>query len=243
MPLCPNCRAIVGVDEHVCQSCGANLQQGNHDHRQRDSSQQWAQDHQQQRRQDFRSQGGQGRQRRQTNDDKYAGLSRRQLLAGGIIATVLAAGGLLEVLESIEGGAGESGNGGANGGDAIDEGDDSGFENRSGESSPEPGDSFDTAPPLEEGRHGPYELGGVEEHHFALDLDVGDVPRITALFSHSEGDIDLEFYDPQKDRSNFSATTNDNETIRERVAESGTYYIKVYTFGGESNDYELAVEI
>ena len=60
---------------------------------------------------------------------------------------------------------------------------------------------------------------------------------VDCVFSHGEGDIDLELYDAGGAPLTLSAGTDDNEHIN-RVVSNGTHYLKV-TFGNATNRYDL----
>lgn len=134
------------------------------------------------------------------------------------------------------------------GDDDGDNGDNGGEENddESGGGPSNPGESRDTAPPLSEGRYGPYEVSSGGEHYFALDLQEGDELTITISFSDDEGDLDLELQNSQGTAPGptyLSLSPDDNETISPQIDESGTYYARIYGVGTASNSYEIEVEI
>jgi hypothetical protein len=68
------------------------------------------------------------------------------------------------------------------------------------------------------------------------------VPSITAqltadvLFTHAQGDIDVDLYDGNKNLLAFSSSTTDNERIIQSVTGGQTYYLFVYGFLQAIND-------
>lgn len=63
----------------------------------------------------------------------------------------------------------------------------------------------------------------------------------TLVFTHADGDIDLELYDAGGIVIAVSQTTNDNEQIDFLVSSDGTYYLRVFDFGsGSGNTYSLS---
>lgn len=141
-------------------------------------------------------------------------MSRRVLLAGGGVAVAAAAGGWFVFLRGSD-----------------------------TQSPDTPGTSFQDAPEVSDGRHGPYEITAEEAHFFAVELSQSDELTATIEFSHSEGDLDIALYDPTESLQTTGATTSDNETVSLTAAADGTHYINPYGFAGATNSYELVVEI
>jgi len=107
----------------------------------------------------------------------------------------------------------------------------------------EPGGDFDTAPPVPEGRHGPFEISGGESHYFAVDLEEGEELTATIHFSHADGDLDLAVHDPNEANRENRISTTDDETVSVSATSAGRYYIRPYGYAGATNEYELTVEI
>ena len=105
-----------------------------------------------------------------------------------------------------------------------------------------------------------HDLGSLEGFHFWNDLSIHDsgnddwfvfdleaeadwIHFAAILFDHHEGDLDIALYDGQGDEVDFSSSTSDLEMIWLEGLESGTYYLEVYGFDGDTNpDYELVIE-
>jgi RHS repeat-associated protein len=63
---------------------------------------------------------------------------------------------------------------------------------------------------------------------------------VDVQFSHDAGDIDLELYDADGNFVTSSTSTTDNESLNEFLSTAGTYYLRVFGFGGETNTrYDL----
>ena len=79
------------------------------------------------------------------------------------------------------------------------------------------------------------------EDFFYVDLDAGTDVTIEALFTHADGDIDIELQGPDGFRRR-SLTSNDNETIRlEPAPATGRYILRVYGFQTAENQYGLTL--
>ncbi len=61
---------------------------------------------------------------------------------------------------------------------------------------------------------------------------------VDCRFTDSDGDIDIELYDPSGNSLDFSDSTTDNEYIDYTVPSSGTYYVRVY-YDDNGNSYDL----
>ncbi len=88
-----------------------------------------------------------------------------------------------------------------------------------------------------------YEPGlrilGNDEDWFQFYLNVGDEVQVDIYFSHLEGDLDLELYDPY-DSINprlTSTSITDNENVMFIAESSGFWRIRVFHFSGDSNVY------
>lgn len=82
---------------------------------------------------------------------------------------------------------------------------------------------------------------------FTFQAFEGEQITTTIEFSHAEGDLDMKLYGPDKAGevdSNGSATryglsVDDNETIEHTVQTAGTFYLRVFGYGGDGNTYTL----
>jgi len=173
-------------------------------------------------------QGGQPRGQRgaPSGDD---GVNRRQILAGGGVAVAAAAGGWFVFLRGDD--SDDSGNNGDDGGESGQLTADS------------PGSSFQDAPQLSTGEHGPYQIADGEEHYFAVDLDEGDQLEVTMMFTHDEGDLDIRLYDPSETSVDSGTSVDNNETVGTTAAEAGIHYINPYGWAGATNEYSLDISI
>lgn len=158
---------------------------------------------------------GRGTAGRESQQDD--GTSRRAVLAGGgvAVAAAAAAGGWFVFLR---------------GGDST-------------QSPDNPGTSIQNAPEISDGTHGPYELTTGENHFFAVELNEGDTLDVTMEFTHSEGDLDINLFDPEERRAASATSLDDDETVSMTATASGTHYINPYGFSGGPNSYELVVTI
>ncbi len=65
---------------------------------------------------------------------------------------------------------------------------------------------------------------------------------IQALFSHAQGDIDLEVRDAGNNVIASATSTNDNELIQIPVVAQQTYFVRVHSFDTRPNTYALEIE-
>ena len=78
-----------------------------------------------------------------------------------------------------------------------------------------------------------------DEDWYHIPVLAGHQFEITATFIHNNGDLDLVVYDQNLNQLAASSTTNDFETVSLTPNADATYYAKVYSAVGQSNDYEL----
>ena len=105
----------------------------------------------------------------------------------------------------------------------------------------EPDDSRGTASPLSSG--GPVAGIACDDDYFSLSADVGDHIAAQLEFTHAQGDLDLQLQDSTGAQVAKSDGGDDDEHIDLVVAQSGTYYVRVYPYQGSANAnaYELTV--
>jgi hypothetical protein len=79
-----------------------------------------------------------------------------------------------------------------------------------------------------------------DDDWFRITVDSGyERLKVSLLFSHAEGDIDLELINPSGTVLNRSNSSTDNETIDYTVPNGGgTYYLRVY-YGNAGNTYDI----
>lgn len=141
------------------------------------------------------------------------GLSRRQLLGGGGVGVLALTGGWLV------------------------------YRDEAPPVPDEPGTGFDDAPPIPEGRFGPYWIENGESHYYSVNLKAGDRLRVAMYFEHVRGDLDLEVYGPDESWIDKGISLSDNEDVAVKADEAGTFYIVPYGHARATNSYELEVEV
>jgi len=60
-------------------------------------------------------------------------------------------------------------------------------------------------------------------------------------FAHVDGNLDMRLYDVSQSLLAFSRTVTDNERIPLAQLPTGTYYVHVYGYEDETNDYDLTI--
>ncbi|MEX2140126.1 MAG: S8 family serine peptidase [Pirellulales bacterium] len=112
----------------------------------------------------------------------------------------------------------------------------------------EPNDSFSTATDL--GALGSRTEANLSIHFSSNDDYYRFTPEITGLvtanvlFSHDDGDLDVDFYDANRTLLRSSASTDDRERIVSLVTAGQTYYLQVYGYDGETNpNYSLEIVV
>ena len=64
--------------------------------------------------------------------------------------------------------------------------------------------------------------------------------QVDLQFAHADGDIDLQVYDALGNLVGSAASATDNEFLNINLASSGTHYLRVYGFNGDTNNtYDL----
>jgi len=82
-----------------------------------------------------------------------------------------------------------------------------------------------------------------DDDWFAVNLTDGQILEVNVLFSHAGGDIDLQVFDPNDARLGQSVSVTDNERVAVRAQMAGLYTIRVYGYGGASNNYTMNVDV
>ena len=83
---------------------------------------------------------------------------------------------------------------------------------------------------------------GEEEDWYEIEITQNNQNLIVDLqFIHADGDLDLELYDAGGTQIEYSDSSDDNEQINTNVDSSGTYYLRVFDYWGDSsgNNYDL----
>ncbi len=62
---------------------------------------------------------------------------------------------------------------------------------------------------------------------------------VEILFTHADGDLDMALYDDGGVLQTTANSITDNETISLNGLAAGTWYVRVYGFGADVNDYDL----
>lgn len=105
----------------------------------------------------------------------------------------------------------------------------------------EPNDDFATAATPERGTYRNLSVVDGESDLYRVHLDADQPLVVTASFAHDDGDLDLQLYDGNRTLVADSTSTTDNERIEFRARASGTYYLRVWGFGGASSTYDLTL--
>jgi hypothetical protein len=89
-----------------------------------------------------------------------------------------------------------------------------------------------------------------DDDWYTLYLYTGERLIVDATFTHAAGDLDLKVYsegvtpDTLAEHQLASSTSSqDNEHVEYLVTQAGSYYIRVYGYGGASNTYSLLATI
>jgi hypothetical protein len=82
---------------------------------------------------------------------------------------------------------------------------------------------------------------------FSFQAFEGEKITSTIEFTHDDGDLDMELFAPDAadeidsggSATRYGLSVDDNETIEHTAQMDGTFYLKVYGYGGEGNTYTL----
>ena len=102
-------------------------------------------------------------------------------------------------------------------------------------------DSAGNAARIEPRTYSDLEICESEEDWFLIDEEQGAELRVAILFSHAQGDLDLEAFNKQGGRLASSESIEDIESLDLKVPENGLY-LRVFGYNGATNGYELGVE-
>lgn len=88
-----------------------------------------------------------------------------------------------------------------------------------------------------------HESGNDDWYEFELVEEADWIHFASISFDHDDGDLDMALYDSNGEEVDFSASTDNFETIWLEGLPSGTYFLEVYGFAGAENpDYSLVIE-
>ncbi len=82
-----------------------------------------------------------------------------------------------------------------------------------------------------------------DDDWYAVALQPGQILEVLLDFSHADGDIDLQAFDPNGARIDESTSVTDRERIAFRATTAGTYTFRVFGFLGDSNTYDMTVNV
>ena len=125
------------------------------------------------------------------------------------------------------------------------------LENKSSEIEPttienepsEPNGDFSNAGQLSPGTHYGAIVASNGNDYFAVDLNQGQDLTVSMYFVHGDADLDLEVYDPNQNLVSDSQSTTDSEQVSITAQQSGTHYIRVYSFGDGTAPYTLDISL
>jgi hypothetical protein len=103
-----------------------------------------------------------------------------------------------------------------------------------------------SAPALEvPGQHRGLGLcsGFDSEDWYALDLEAGQQIQIQVTFTDSVSDIDAQLLRPTSGWLDWSQSSSDDELLEDTVEETGTHYLRIYTYGGDPNPYDIDITL
>jgi len=93
----------------------------------------------------------------------------------------------------------------------------------------EPNDNITSASQLGIGSYSNLIVNASNTDFFKVNVSVHNNIQVTATFNQTDGNIDMELYDPLEASVSSSTTLTDNESLSHNVTTlSGYYYIKVY---------------
>jgi hypothetical protein len=82
-----------------------------------------------------------------------------------------------------------------------------------------------------------------DDDYFAIDVDAAQRIDARILFTHTEGDLDLELLAPDGSTIERSQGIGNEERIRRVVGAGGRFVLHVYGFADASNAYELSIVV
>ncbi|HJL17743.1 MAG TPA: hypothetical protein RMH99_18910 [Sandaracinaceae bacterium LLY-WYZ-13_1] len=80
-----------------------------------------------------------------------------------------------------------------------------------------------------------------DDDYVAIEMSGPGTIEALVTFSHADGDLDVDLYDPSGTRVGRADSATDDEMLTVDVAGGGTYALRIYGFLGSANDYEALV--
>jgi hypothetical protein len=80
-----------------------------------------------------------------------------------------------------------------------------------------------------------------DEDYYAVDVEEGEIITADIFFDHTDGDIDLEIQDSSGYYLSGSYSISDDESAEYVAEESGTYYVRVDGFSGDTAEYDIEI--
>jgi len=74
-------------------------------------------------------------------------------------------------------------------------------------------------------------------------VEEGNCLMVTLTFTHANGDINTELYDPSLSEIDSYSSTSNSEYLEAVASTTGYYYIEVYLWSGSSNTYSMQIAI
>ncbi|MFX0001379.1 MAG: pre-peptidase C-terminal domain-containing protein [Candidatus Hodarchaeota archaeon] len=101
----------------------------------------------------------------------------------------------------------------------------------------EENDDYGSAYSVSPGYYSPLKIVGYDEDWFRTYLNPGETIEIYIYFIHSDGDLDLELYDPSNNPRTGSYSSYDYEYISFTADMSGDWAIRIYRLTGSIDEY------
>ncbi|MEM3342404.1 MAG: PPC domain-containing protein, partial [Thermoplasmata archaeon] len=106
----------------------------------------------------------------------------------------------------------------------------------------EPNDDIDNASLITQGVISNLRCFNADYYKFTM--NAGDKVYINVSFNHSEGDLDIRLYNPQKTQVAYNGSSSSVERITYTANMSGFYYLYVYGYNGATNpNYTISLVI
>jgi len=105
----------------------------------------------------------------------------------------------------------------------------------------EPNDSFATATPISS----PSSQSSLTIHNasdddfFSISAVAGTTYWVNISFTHSQGDLDMDFYDSSQSQVDWSAGTGNSESVTYTPSTNQTLYAQVFGWGSATNTYSV----
>ncbi len=82
-----------------------------------------------------------------------------------------------------------------------------------------------------------------DDDYYSFAVDAGDTIDASLLFDHSQGDLDLQLYNPAGGVALQSNSTTDNESLSFVADVAGTWSVRINPFSTAENIYDLLVQV